>query len=452
MNLPIWLYWEGDCPQWILECRKTVFAHADNVQLIDYAAFDKLRDCDRDIELSHLCTAHRADFIRAFLLAKFGGIWVDADCVVMRSLSPIFELTNQHDFIGYRERGGYVSNNFMCARVESKIACLYYKHICSILRSGKTLEWLTLGSTALTATIEESNIQWYEMSVQLIQPVCWSEPSAFFAIRNEEEHEKIFNKFSYCYMLSANMIGGYVNANSSNNLLDENSFFMFLLKKSNEEKINSMLMNIAHRKNTDDDRWVIPEVINNDMYQVKNVLAKMEPSQPSYVIDCGAHIGAFSIMCSLYFKNASIISFEPNPENFFYLNKNAENFCNITPMQKAVDVKDSTLNLYAPDQTDWSGRWSCLPNANKYITVEAINLFSFIKDLEKPVFILKLDLEGYEELIVNHATAEDLQNVQTIIVETHTETFNHEKLKELGFSLLFNPHISAARQFVYSKN
>lgn len=451
MSLPVWLYWEGDCPAWILECRKTVFTHAENVQLIDPSRFDELRNNDRDITLTNLCTAHRADFIRAFLLKNFGGIWVDSDCVVMQSLSPVIQLLDTHDFIGYKERGGYVSNNFMGAKPGSVIADAYYKCICAILRSGKKLEWLTLGSTALTEIINQHNSLWYELQVELVQPICWSQPHAYFLIKDESEHEQTLNKQSYCYMLSANMVGGYMHSNAGSDLLNDKTFFNYLLKQSNQQQTISKLMNIAHRKNTDDDRWVIPEVINNDMYRIRNVLARLEPAYPSYVIDCGAHIGAFSAMCATYFKNVEVIAFEPNPDSFYYLEKNATAIKHITPYQKAVDIKDSTLDLYSPDQSDWSGRWSCLPNSNKHITVESVNLFSFIKQLDKPVFILKLDLEGYEELIMNQATAEDVSAIQIIVVETHTDAFDHEKLLNFGFSLLFHPDISSARQFVYAK-
>lgn len=212
------------------------------------------------------------------------------------------------------------------------------------------------------------------------------------------------------------------------------------------------LLEIVYRKDTDDDRWVIPEVVDQDMYCVKSRLAALEPAEPSYVIDCGAHIGAFSIMCAQNFKNANVISFEPNPDSFKYLEQNAKRFGKIQPLNKAVSIADGTLNLYSPDQSDWSGRWTTVPNENEFLAVESVNLFSFINQLDKPVFILKLDIEGYEELLINASSEEELKNIQTIIVETHTDNFEHQKLKDYGYRLLFNPDISSARQFVYSRN
>jgi len=449
--LPVWLYWEGERPEWIHACQKTVFAHAENVQLINSDDFDILRDYDRDINLANLCTAHRADFIRAFLLARFGGVWIDSDCVVMQSLSPIIDHLSKYDFVGYRERQGYVTNNFMGSRAEGTIAGLYYQRVCEILRSGAPIEWLTLGSHAITQSIKDSGVQWLELEVDLIQPVCWSNPEAFFMVGDSAAHEEMFNDRSYCYMLSSNMINGVVKANPAKNLLDNDTFFTFLLKKSSERDVQSKLLELEYRKNTDDDWWVIPEVITQDMYRVRDVLSTLAPACPSYIIDCGAHIGAFSVMCSLHIKNIEVISFEPNPDSFNYLSRNAAKFGKVTALNKAVDIKNGTLKLYVPDQIEWSGRWSVTPNSNEYVTVESIALFSFIKNLDKPVFMLKLDLEGYEELIIDHATQDDLALIKTIVLETHSTNFNHEKLKEAGFELLFQPNISSDRQYVYSK-
>jgi FkbM family methyltransferase len=211
-------------------------------------------------------------------------------------------------------------------------------------------------------------------------------------------------------------------------------------------------MTLEYRKNTDDDKWVIPEIIDQDMYKIKEVLAGLEPAGESYVIDCGAHIGAFSIMCSLHFRNTTILSFEPNPDSFTYLSKNTDKYSNIRAFNKAVDIKDGHLNLYAPNESEWSGRWTSIPNGNEYVTVESVDLFSLMKDHNKPVFILKLDIEGYEDLLINHSKKEDFERVHIMVIETHSDSFDHEKVESLGFRILFRPDIGWQRHFIYAKN
>ncbi|HVW59462.1 MAG TPA: FkbM family methyltransferase [Puia sp.] len=449
MRLPIWMYWEGDMPEWIKACHRTVFDHGEDVRLLTPAGFDELRDRDRDLDLSHLCTAHRADFIRAFLLSRFGGVWIDSDCLVMRSLQPLIDLLEDHDFIAYRERAGNVANNFIGACQGSRIAQAYYDEVCEILRSGRPIEWLTIGSQALGTAIQRAGARWRELDVSLIQPVCWSKPDAFFANRDMAGHMQVFNESSFCYMLSGNMVNGFAAQHPGSDLLERGSFFNFLLKKSADRKLLSYLEKIAFRKNTDDDRWIIPELVEHDMYKVKSVLRQYEPPYKTYVLDCGAHIGAFSIMCSLYLRNVEIFSFEPNPDSFYYLNQNAGRLRNVTAFNKAVDIKEGVLQLFAPDDEAWTGRWSVSPNSNRSIDVEAVDLNAFIKSLDGPVFILKLDLEGHEELILNEFCDEALAAVKIMVIETHRDCLDHQRLMASGFQLLFRPEISTHRQFIY---
>jgi hypothetical protein len=235
MTLPVWMYWEGECPEWIRACERTVRARAPDVRLVTPHDFDRMRSTDRDIDLAKLCTAHRADFIRVFLLARHGGIWLDSDCVVLRHLQPMLDLLEKYDFVGYKERQGYVTNNFMGAARLSVIVSRYYQRICRILRAGQPLSWLSLGSYALTETIQEAQIPWYRIGYDLIQPVCWSNPAAFFAERDREGHQRVYNERAFCYMLSHNMIRGYEAEHPDQPLLGEDTFFSFLLDQAEQE-------------------------------------------------------------------------------------------------------------------------------------------------------------------------------------------------------------------------
>lgn len=235
MTLPTWMYWEGQCPEWIQACHRTVAAHAPDVRLVTPLEFDRMRTTDRDIDLSRLCTAHRADFIRAFLLAQYGGIWVDSDCVVLRNLQPVLELLEKYDFVGHRERQGNVSNGFMAVPTGSTILSRYYQRVCQILRSGRPLSWLSLGSYALTETLTETNIPWYRLSYEMIQPICWSNPGSFFRLSDRAGHEQIYNPRSFCYMLSHSMVLGYQAEHPEQSLMAEGTFFSFLLDRAGKE-------------------------------------------------------------------------------------------------------------------------------------------------------------------------------------------------------------------------
>jgi hypothetical protein len=232
MKLPIWMYWEGHRPEWISMCERTVRAHADDVRVLSPEDFDLIRDCDRDIDLSGLCVAHRADFIRSYLLRRHGGLWIDSDCIVIKDLQPWLNRLAKYEFIGYKERQQHVANNFMAARPRSPIAREYYWRVCSLLRSRAPLSWLTLGSDALTRVLKELKRPWLQIGYELVQPICWSQPELFFAIRAQDEHAAVFNERSICYMLANQVLTRYSQANPTSSLTDEGTFFQYIYNRA----------------------------------------------------------------------------------------------------------------------------------------------------------------------------------------------------------------------------
>jgi mannosyltransferase OCH1-like enzyme len=234
-ELPVWLYWEGNCPEWIKACQKTIFAHAPNVRLLTPETFDELWTEDRDINLKKLHVAQRADFIRAYLLSHYGGAWIDSDCVVTKSLQPLFEKLRDYDFAAHRERGSYFGNEFMIARKGSRIARLFYEKVSKTLRSGKPFGWCDLGCVPLTEVIKKADAPFFEIECEQIQPICWSEVEPYLAAGNDAEHVRNFNPNAFCYMLSNLMVIKYLSANPRKNLLDEKTFFSYLLRRSNKD-------------------------------------------------------------------------------------------------------------------------------------------------------------------------------------------------------------------------
>ena len=229
---PVWLYWEGSCPEWIRACQRTIFAHALSARLLGPEDFQRLWDRDRDIDLSRLPPAQRADFVRAFLLAHHGGLWSDSDCLAMQPLQPVLDLLADHDFVAHRDRQGYYPNGFMAARPGSRIAAELYRRVCERLRSGRPLGWISLGGEILTEILRASPEPWYELPCERIQPICWSDPGAFFQTDADEGHARIFDPQALCYMLSNTEVGKYRAAHPEADLLAEGTFFRYLLERA----------------------------------------------------------------------------------------------------------------------------------------------------------------------------------------------------------------------------
>lgn len=235
MHLPLWLYWEGPCPEWILRCRETILRHGGDVRLLDRAAFEALRTEDRDIDLDRLLPAHRADYARALLLARHGGIWLDSDCVLMRPLDRVHEAIAEHGFVVHKDRQGYYPNGFIAAAPGNPTADSFYSAVAGRLRAGRPLGWISLGGEPLTHLLRGGaggGAPFHELPCEAIQPVCWSRPDLFFRRGGEAEHEAAFDAEAITYMLSNTEVSVYVQKHPGADLLAPDSFFSFILARS----------------------------------------------------------------------------------------------------------------------------------------------------------------------------------------------------------------------------
>ncbi len=326
-DLPIWLYWEGACPEWIEACQKTILAHAPNARLLTPETFDELRDRDRDINMKNLHVAHRADYIRAFLLYRYGGMWIDADCVVLKSLAPLFEKLNGHDFAAHRERGGYFGNEFLIAKPESRIARAFYERLCKTLRSKRRFGWCDLGCVPLTDIINKSDGEFMEIECELIQPICWSEVAPYFENRTDGEHENFLDTNAFCYMLSNLTVNKFLKTNRNKNLLDEKTFFSFLVRQSLDQNIQKEFSiskngNGSNGNNLKNGNNKISQKGNYRRQEIEFYLEAFEKIAPEKVLDADVGRGKWAVLLREMFSERKIsieaIAESQNESKIFY--------------------------------------------------------------------------------------------------------------------------------------
>ena len=237
MSDTIWVYWEGAKPDYIVLCCKTIFTHNDNVVLLDRSGFDHLYTQERHLDIDQLDLNHKSDFIRAYLLKYYGGLYVDADCIVMKNLNPALEKAKQFGFTGYREPQGYMSCNFLASIRGGEVISAHYERVCETLRSKRPLEWLDLASVPMNEVIDIYPDHSFLLPTDAVMPVAWNESEKLCARRLDEEHEQSFNHEALCYMLANNTIKSreqtqILSHMSEEQLLRDNYFISFLFRKS----------------------------------------------------------------------------------------------------------------------------------------------------------------------------------------------------------------------------
>ena len=151
-------------------------------------------------------------------------------------------------------------------------------------------------------------------------------------------------------------------------------------------------------------------------------------NKDSVVIDCGANTG--DITNRFAKTGATVYAFEPDPVAFKILSERFKNSDHVTCINKGVWDKDAQVTLYSHidqvnDEIPFTVGSSIVKekknvSGTKGITIEVIDLLTFIKKLNHRVNVIKMDVEGAETEILSRLIKEDgYQLFDNMYVETH---------------------------------
>ncbi len=146
------------------------------------------------------------------------------------------------------------------------------------------------------------------------------------------------------------------------------------------------------------------------------------------VIDIGAHVGMFAIAAAA--RGATVLCFEPLRENVELLNENARlngYDRRIISHCLAAASAPGTVELFVMRGN--TGGSTCFPSIHPVwrnpdrvtsIIVPSITLHEILQRYELKVCgCLKMDCEGAEFDILQHAAADDLRRIRMVILEYH---------------------------------
>ncbi len=115
----VWQYWENSQKYpngipYIDLCQQSVELHQSdgkgyklirlNPRTITH--YIKLHPLLQNVSGDSVQLAQKADYIRARLLATYGGVWLDSDVVVLREMDSVFEKLERTEFYGFKEQNG----------------------------------------------------------------------------------------------------------------------------------------------------------------------------------------------------------------------------------------------------------------------------------------------------------------------------------------------------------
>lgn len=155
--IDVWTYWQGDMPPHIRRCLRSIQSvcfrgtryHAVTPLSLRYFLPQRLLG-PKFHELEN--PAHRADCIRAALLAHHGGMWIDADTLGLRCPA---EVASQHDLVYsvWDTQPRRVLNGYVYAQPGSAIAGQWLDGVNARLSDGDN-SWTAFGEGILTGLVD----------------------------------------------------------------------------------------------------------------------------------------------------------------------------------------------------------------------------------------------------------------------------------------------------------
>jgi len=148
----------------------------------------------------------RSNVLRAFLLARHGGLWVDADCIAWRDLAGLGDELAGRDFLAYNQAKGGLCSALVGSQKGGMIALAWWKLLKHrVAANTKRKHWprTSLGPTLLKTAIKQ--VGWANCRMidgRLVHPLYWKDRHLFAA-----DTDPRIAPGAWCWMLTSGSLG-----------------------------------------------------------------------------------------------------------------------------------------------------------------------------------------------------------------------------------------------------
>lgn len=143
------------------------------------------------------------------------------------------------------------------------------------------------------------------------------------------------------------------------------------------------------------------------------------PLEPAWIIDAGANVGYAAAYFAQRFPKAQIIALEPSAENFAQLQRHAERYPTINPVQAALWSEDGRMSLHDAGEGAWGFRVGQADSGPAIEEIDALSIDTLCERWQIPrIGLLKIDIEGSEKEVFAAASSW-IDRVDMIIAELH---------------------------------
>jgi lipopolysaccharide cholinephosphotransferase len=164
----LWQYWDGNKPDYISLCMETVdkvcsklfnIVRLNKNNIMKY--LPEIKKLKLEKKLDTLIVAHKVDFYRIMLLYKYGGIYIDADIIVLKDPIEIIHKLQSHEVVGFGCTGnicnygyGKPSNWILASRPTSILMSKVLQTLINKIKKQNTFDYHDLGKLVIWKEID----------------------------------------------------------------------------------------------------------------------------------------------------------------------------------------------------------------------------------------------------------------------------------------------------------
>ena len=126
--------------------------------------------------------AIKVGFIRAFLIERHGGVYLDSDCIVLRDPGFVFDLLESWDFVTMRRTsapGRHISIGFYGSKAGGVVISAYANALRTTLAKQTAFKWGDVGAGTITPIVNEHQKLVHEIPEERLHPIVAEEQSQF---------------------------------------------------------------------------------------------------------------------------------------------------------------------------------------------------------------------------------------------------------------------------------
>ncbi len=174
----IWYYWETMAgkkkPGYIDLCYDSIVHNCKDcfeiISLNENNITQYLPEVKDTIHLDHLSIPHKTDYYRYALLEKYGGVWIDADTIIVKCLCPLYKklMASNKDYMGFgcgKSRGScernpgnsknHPVNGLMMSKPKTQFMKCVKDKSAYVIENNETFDYHAIGRGVLNSCIHE---------------------------------------------------------------------------------------------------------------------------------------------------------------------------------------------------------------------------------------------------------------------------------------------------------